>query len=301
MKKTLVVNIEDLNPYIRNAGYQGNDCWPTKDRKIYDHELFYCIKGRGHITIKGIRYTIKKGSVILVEPNIATRLKFDKTNPAELYWIHFDFTFLDDKPYIVDCLTKRSETFYLRSLPNKEIIRPHIVFSNGYQFPACLIVNDKERVKNIFENIIKAYQEQDIYWQLDCKVNLLQLLKIILKQTYDRITNNDNNRLDASYVTYKVMNYISNHYSSNLKLKEIADYVGYSSDYISKIFKRDTGKTIIKYLNEYRIDKAKILLKNSDFSMSQIADMVGLIDQFYFSKRMKAITGLSPSQWKKNN
>lgn len=41
MKKTVIVDLNDLNPFVRQAGYQGSSQWPNHNRKIYDHELFF--------------------------------------------------------------------------------------------------------------------------------------------------------------------------------------------------------------------------------------------------------------------
>ncbi|WP_066684459.1 response regulator transcription factor [Christensenella intestinihominis] len=93
--------------------------------------------------------------------------------------------------------------------------------------------------------------------------------------------------------------YIANHYADKILLKDIAEQVYLNPVYFSICFKRDTGLNFVDYLNEYRIEKAKEKLKTVHYSISEIAESVGLPNVRYFSKTFKRYVGLSPAEYRK--
>lgn len=296
MYKTAIIDLNDLNPFVRQAGIQGHHQWPNHQRKIYDHELFYCDQGRAEIIIQGQKRMIKKGTIILIKPNTPTTLTFDCDHPPLIYWIHFDFVYRDADPHIDEYLIRKSHDLYRKQLLDPNLIRPHIMFENGFEFPDYLYVRDTQQARELFLAMINAYKNREFYWQLDCKVYILKLLKMILKQTYPETSSVHHHQGD---VTGTILRYIKYHYFEKIKLEELASYIGLSKDYMGKVFKAQTGSTIISYLNAYRIQKAKQLLRHTELSIQEIALIIGFNDQYYFSKQMKKSTGYSPLRWRK--
>jgi len=92
--------------------------------------------------------------------------------------------------------------------------------------------------------------------------------------------------------------YIKNNYSKPLSLDEVSYYVNISPYYFSKIFKEGTGENFIEYLTNIRMEKAKELLSNNDYSMKEICMMVGYSDPNYFSRSFKKNVGVTPTEYK---
>lgn len=88
--------------------------------------------------------------------------------------------------------------------------------------------------------------------------------------------------------------YLHENYSRFLSRWEIADAVGDSEDYLSRVFSRELGLTPWDYLNRYRILQAKSLLLNSTEYIGNISRQVGFKDQAYFSRVFHKVTGHSP-------
>ena len=80
-----------------------------------------------------------------------------------------------------------------------------------------------------------------------------------------------------------------------------ADYVGISETHLRRIFKQDFNISPIKYINCLKLDKAKNMLQSSNYTINEIALSVGYDDPYYFSRVFKRETGLSPSEYKKDN
>lgn len=91
--------------------------------------------------------------------------------------------------------------------------------------------------------------------------------------------------------------YIHTHFSENLTVEKIAEHAYLSPFYLSKVFKRETGISIHKYLNFIRIDKARDLLR-SGLDPITAAVETGFVDQSHFTHWFKRITGVTPSVYR---
>jgi len=95
-----------------------------------------------------------------------------------------------------------------------------------------------------------------------------------------------------------VEEYIHVNYAKQIDLTDIADSFGFSSAYLTKVFREQLHTTPSKYLNEYRMMIAQQLLRDTSLSVKDITEKVGFVDQFHFSKRFKQCSGLSPAQYR---
>ena len=92
-----------------------------------------------------------------------------------------------------------------------------------------------------------------------------------------------------------------NFQNGNLSVKDISEHVYLSTSYVCTIFKNETGKTLNQYLTEYRIERAKILLLDPRYKITDISDKVGYSDGNYFGKTFKKMVGFSPSEFREQN
>ena len=74
-----------------------------------------------------------------------------------------------------------------------------------------------------------------------------------------------------------------------------------NKSYFCNIFKSETGQTFINFLNNYRIEKSKDLLKDLDLSLLDIAHKVGFSNQSYYCTVFKKFTGLTPLKYREDN
>ena len=93
--------------------------------------------------------------------------------------------------------------------------------------------------------------------------------------------------------------YMETNYSGRITLEDLASHVHLHPNYLCAIFKRNSGQTIVAYLNTLRVRKARELLTKGKHSVSQIAELVGFADADHFSRTFKHIYGISPSAFRK--
>jgi AraC-like DNA-binding protein len=116
------------------------------------------------------------------------------------------------------------------------------------------------------------------------------------------------NNLSADLFSYKGLQhqaalrkaerFIWANYTHKISLQEISDAAGLSAPYFSMIFKKERGENLSVYLNRLRVEKAKVLLQDSDISLLEISKICGFEDQSWFSKIFKAYAGVSPGKFR---
>jgi Predicted sensor domain len=105
----------------------------------------------------------------------------------------------------------------------------------------------------------------------------------------------------SASIVQPAINYINDNYQKDVKLNMVASLCDISPSYFSKLFKKVTGKNLINYVNEIRIEKGRNLLLTTNKPVGTIAFEVGFEDSGYFIKVFKAETGVTPSAYREMN
>ncbi len=91
-----------------------------------------------------------------------------------------------------------------------------------------------------------------------------------------------------------VLSYIHQHYQEHFSVEQLASLANLSLPSFCRKFKKETGCSACEYINNYRLSQASLLLERTDNSIAQIAETVGIPDQFYFSRLFKRRYGSAP-------
>lgn len=111
------------------------------------------------------------------------------------------------------------------------------------------------------------------------------------------IIDNQQNRYRQDII--EILGYIDQNYTKKINLKMIADKFNINESYLSRMFKNDTGKNVIQYINEKKMKRALQLLSDSSKTIKETAGAVGIDDQFYFNKVFKKYYNISPSAFRR--
>lgn len=104
---------------------------------------------------------------------------------------------------------------------------------------------------------------------------------------------------EVSPFVRKAIRYIEEHLDEDLGRDEIANYVFLNSAYLSRLFKRELGKSLSEYILEARINKVKPLLEETNIKISEIALSVGYSNFSHFTRMFKKATGLTPHEYRR--
>jgi YesN/AraC family two-component response regulator len=104
---------------------------------------------------------------------------------------------------------------------------------------------------------------------------------------------------EAQRLVRKAMAYIHENFSQPISRRDIAGYVNIAEDYLTFCFRQELGTTPIKYLQRYRVNRAKELIKGGPTSITEIARLVGFADSGYFSRIFHRETGMSPEAFRR--
>lgn len=147
---------------------------------------------------------------------------------------------------------------------------------------------------------IRHDEEADLYKDQFARIRttssieeLVQIMNEVAQITVESLTNDM-----KSPVVQQVLNYIEQSYNEDLSLKTLGSMYHIHPVYLGQLFHKEVGQSFTDYINWYRIEKAKELLKNSPMKVHEIARSVGYWETGYFYKQFKKYVGISPTEYK---
>lgn len=155
----------------------------------------------------------------------------------------------------------------------------------------------EEKLRKIAGNLSKAAEETEYTPSIDAS---FEGIFSDIRCFAEKATNiaKQNSKENMKLVTKKAIEYLQKNYQRQVTLNEVANAVYVSPFYISRMFKKETGKTMTEYLNDLRIDNACILLEDLQYKVYQVGEMVGISDAHYFSRMFKNCLGVTPSEYR---
>ncbi|MDD2498854.1 MAG: AraC family transcriptional regulator [Desulfitobacteriaceae bacterium] len=161
------------------------------------------------------------------------------------------------------------------------------------------ISNDAE-LTNYIKMIIQEYNEQKTGYELAVKAYLYQAIVLMLRN--HAVRSFTPRELDLQMENMKrfqsVFTYIEDEYSKHIDINELARIGNVSTGHFCRIFKKLTGKSAIDYINQLRVEKAAMLLKQGQ-SINETAFATGFNNTNYFSRVFKKYKNVAPKEFRK--
>lgn len=240
-------------------------------------EIKYFTSGSSSMLIDTTSITAQAGDIIIVNPyeyhaNIAAG---ECGGEYYLFMIGLDFL-----------TSERFDRLDLRRLLLGERVR----FRN--------LVRKNARAVEILLRIADEMKHRQKEYELAVRGLVTELFAVFLRSEIECViseeTLNDNIKFYRSIEP--ALSVIRTNYISDISVEKLASVCGMSKFYFCRVFKRATGLTAIQYLTEHRLGIADMLLKNSDLSITQVANRTGFDDESYFSRCYKKSRGISPKE-----
>lgn len=148
------------------------------------------------------------------------------------------------------------------------------------------VLGDKVAVID-YNLLLCVFDDKELKNALD-----LLLCQIEDAQSKFRITENE--------VINEALMFISQNYASPLSLGDVADHVHLSKNYVSTLFNNTIKQSFAEYLSRFRIEKAKEILRLTDYRISEVSELVGFSSEKYFSASFKNTVGITPKEFRQN-
>jgi len=153
-------------------------------------------------------------------------------------------------------------------------------------------IDGNRMLSDMTHQLMKHYITPTNMARISCKGLFLKLIETILSSP-SKILENENENLMATAARF-----LHEEYFKPITIQDLALQLGIERRRFAYLFERYTGLTPIHYLTEIRIRRAKELLRSGN-TVAEVAEKVGYIDNFYFSRVFKKKTGMSPTEFKK--
>ncbi|MBE6607245.1 MAG: AraC family transcriptional regulator [Ruminococcaceae bacterium] len=227
------------------------------------HEFFeieYIISGSGTCTVNGKEYPVEENMIFFMTPADVHRFSSEK---SELINIMFSCEYVNTE-----------ELFRLTSssLPCMKLTDTH----------------DIRLVEGLLYEIVACFDRKNI----ESVLTFLSALTVKLTSFAP-----ENDRKLPSDIC-RVMLYLLERFKEGVRLEDAAQYVGFSSAYLSSLFKKHTGMTFKSYLNSLQFDYAAKMLSFSDKNVQQICYESGFSDYSNFERRFRKRFGCSPKEYR---
>ena len=134
-------------------------------------------------------------------------------------------------------------------------------------------------------------------------LNYFEILLIELMQSNSSgpvILSNDNSKNEGMIFIESLKEYLYKNKHSRVSILDVCKEFGVSRTYVSQLFRKATGKSIIEFFLALKIEDAKNLIKDGKLNVTQISERLGYQNVYYFSASFKRITGMSPSEYAKS-
>ncbi len=198
------------------------------------------------------------------------------------------------------------EALEILNVANVDLVLLDLLMPEMDGFQVLEAMRENEQTRNIPVIILtgKVITESDVKRLNQGVAAILEKGIFNLDETVDHITAALERKRtisrEAQLLVRKAMVFIHEHYAENINRNDIAQNISISEDYLTFCFRQEFGKTPVSYLQYYRINQAKILLKDTPRTITDIAHDVGFSDPGYFSRVFQHLTGMTPHQFRKN-
>lgn len=253
--------------------------------KTSSHALFVVTGGQGSIDSLDNRHTrLEKGMIMFVPAGRTIVIE----GSCELQYYKIELMVAEVKEDKASRLSITGET--VQHEPPAFISDPDrlpLIELNYSPWSSCL---------KSLEQILHGLTAQDWLDQWEIQLRFQEWFRVLLRQNDPEIESSDDRaRLQSS------IRYIREHYDQPITVDDLAAEIRLTRSSYTRQFKEITGKLPLDYVNAVRLEHSKLLLQMTDDRLHDIAQNVGFNNEYYFGRRFKQYTGVSPGLYRRHH
>lgn len=249
-------------------------------------ELLYVDKGDAEVMADEAGYKLKQGDIIFHKPNEFHSVWANKTIAPNLVVVSFE------------CKSEAMEYFQKKIFNLGDIERNLLATIVSEGFKAFLPPLDMPRI-----NILKRKPDSPFGCEQIIKIHLELLLISLVKkgnpkENESRLSTIAKQRTEDDIIK-RIHAFMLENISSNLTLDKICHFLNIGRTHLKTIFKAKTGMGTLEYFKMLKIEKAKLFIREEQYNLSEISEILGYSSIHSFSRHFKNATNISPSEYAK--
>lgn len=295
-----VVRLSRL-PRVLLAGHSVcPDGWSLTGRMLDEAEIIVVYSGVLRCIIDGVPFFLREGDACLVPPHLPVDQRADD-GPCRFFYIHveveLDKADAELKQRIVSNYVNRPSDiepgfFFLPPLKPEDTV---VCVGQKMQTGSY-----KNEIFTLFQRLLLERNRETVHSTLLIALEAAQILALLgqcwLRQTVppaETPTGREQNKLVQDALLY-----LHSHFSAPLRVADLAEQLKVSQQYLTRLFRAETGLSPIKYLNRLRVEKAKEYMRTTQMNISEAASACGFDNIYYFSRLFKQLEGMPPSAYR---
>ncbi len=253
--------IEPLHPYFCGRRLYANEhrFGPTERAHFW---MIYLKNGSGSFTVNGRTYRLAKGDMFVAYPYRSIRYGADPGEIWSIYWLALD----------------------------EEGITPFLDMMGVTEERPIVHTGAPLAAERTFEVLFDIFSESSLSDNLMCTSLMLRLFSHFT--SISTVAPYARDHIDEA------MFFLSNHISEPITVGDCARTIGLAPAYLSRLFHSRVGMSPNTWLNTYRLQRAAVMLKESNLTVSEISHAVGIRDPLYFSRCFSRKFGCSPKKYR---
>ncbi len=247
-------------------------------------EFVYVDNGRVIATADDSTYIINKGEMIFHKPDEMHSVKCDGVTPANIFIMTF-------------VANGTSMNFF----KNKIINVPY-----NLQGILAAIVDEMQSAYGENPGFISTHPNSPFGAEQMIK-NYLEMFLILAKRSLEKEDSNNSyikitqqHNSSSNKLVHTIITALENNVYKNISIDELCMLTSYGKSQLCETFKKTTGKTVLQYFTELKINEAKMLMRELKLNNSQISDRLGFSSPQYFTRVFKQITQMTPAEYKRS-
>lgn len=276
------MNIKLTEDSVISALFQYRDNFYKFGKHIHNtFEIYHFLSGTCEMDLGNKTIHCQEGDFVIVMPNTVHSFFLTQKEPCTFNHIHFN-------PTLFEKLFVNSPEGYDINLVSALILKNITYFK----------VEADNKLSELVSSVIEQFALSTPLSRAFVNIHLTELLLHILEISGFNNTFSKRSDTKNKYVLF-TLSYIHQNFSSKILINDIANELNISSRYLSKVFFEQMDMTILNYINTYRINCAIELMINTDLSLTDISDQIGLKDSQHFSKLFRNVIGITPNKYRK--
>lgn len=245
------------------------------------YTLYHLLSGNASFVFEDETIELSYGQILLLSPENQYALHITENLPCKVFIMAMELS----GSYI------NSINRYFATLSSENFN----ALLNLIEYADDLYNLDKEHQPYVPEHVSQAVVSAKQIFQTKIELFLLGL--------FEASEASDRSEPQRQKVKHKIVatvnDYLAKHIYDNVTVENICSELNISKSYLSSLYKRKTGETIITHYNDMKIAEAKRLISNGSHNYTEISQKLGFSSVHYFSRLFKKVCGISPSEFEK--